>query len=56
MRIPYAKPGTTVAVKTGEWRANRPVVDEAKCIKCGICQEYCPEGIMGMKKEVPDID
>ncbi|MDR1003165.1 MAG: 4Fe-4S binding protein [Oscillospiraceae bacterium] len=21
-----------------------PVVDEKKCIKCGICMRYCPKG------------
>lgn len=25
-------------------RAFRPVVDEIKCLKCGVCQTYCPEG------------
>jgi len=56
VKIPYSKPGTTTSVKTGEWRAFKPVVDEAKCIKCGICQNFCPEGIMGVPGEVPDID
>jgi Fe-S-cluster-containing hydrogenase component 2 len=21
-----------------------PVVDDSKCIKCGICMRYCPKG------------
>ncbi len=25
-------------------RAFRPTVDNDKCIKCGNCQTYCPEG------------
>ena len=25
-------------------RAFRPEVDQEKCVKCGICQTYCPEG------------
>ena len=60
MRMAYANPdktpGTTTVVKTGEWRAMKPVVDANKCIKCAICQNFCPEGIMGEPGKVPDID
>lgn len=35
-------------VKTGTWRNKRPVVDNAKCIKCGICVEDCPCGVVEM--------
>jgi len=56
MIIPHAKPGTSISNKTGEWKAFRPIIDESKCIKCGICQRMCPEGIMGKKGEVPKID
>jgi len=54
--IPHAKPGSTVEIKTGDWKAYLPIVDGNKCIKCGICQNFCPEGIMGRVKEVPIID
>ena len=50
MIIPHAKPGTSISNKTGEWKAFRPIIDESKCIKCGICQKMCPEGIMGKKR------
>lgn len=56
MMIPYSLPGTTVANKTGNWKAFRPIVDAATCVKCGICHNFCPEGIMGDPKKVPDID
>ena len=39
-----AKPGSTVAFKTGDWRSVRPVLDREKCIYCAFCY-YCPEGI-----------
>lgn len=36
------------ALKTGDWRSNRPIwhyVGEATgCIQCGLCTVYCPEG------------
>lgn len=30
-------------VKTGDWRALRPIVDQKKCTKCMICWLYCPD-------------
>jgi pyruvate ferredoxin oxidoreductase delta subunit len=33
-------------VKTGTWRKHRPVIDDIKCIKCSICSEYCPCGVI----------
>lgn len=56
MKIPLAQPGTTLSVKTGEWRNRRPIVDLTKCTKCTICIVHCPEGIMGKVGEFPDID
>lgn len=29
-------------VKTGEWRAERPLTDPKKCVKCATCWLYCP--------------
>ena len=37
------EPGSTKKNKTGGWRAKRPVIDSAKCIKCGTCWMYCPD-------------
>ena len=39
-----SQPGNAADYKTGDWRADRPVYDFSKCIKCGICYIYCPEG------------
>jgi len=30
-------------------RAFRPVVEQEKCIQCGNCQTYCPEGTVMLK-------
>ncbi|MFZ8790825.1 MAG: 4Fe-4S binding protein [Thermosphaera aggregans] len=30
-------------VKTGDWRALKPVVDHNKCTKCMLCWLFCPE-------------
>ena len=37
------EPGSAAKLKTGDWRSLTPVLDEEKCIKCGLCILYCPE-------------
>ncbi|MDO9529868.1 MAG: 4Fe-4S binding protein [Syntrophales bacterium] len=37
------RPGSTMGYHTGSWRAEKPVYDNSKCIKCGICYIFCPE-------------
>ena len=37
-------PCSTQMTKTGAWRTFVPVVDHEKCIKCSLCEIYCPEG------------
>ena len=36
--------GSAVSYKTGDWRSQRPTYDFARCIKCGVCYIFCPEG------------
>jgi pyruvate ferredoxin oxidoreductase delta subunit len=36
--------GSTVRHKTGGWRMMRPEIDQQKCVRCGICWMYCPDG------------
>lgn len=38
------EPGSASQYQTGDWRSRRPNFDYKDCIKCGICQIYCPEG------------
>ena len=37
--------------RTGDWRSERPIVDEEKCNKCGLCWLYCPEGAMKLLED-----
>jgi 2-oxoacid:acceptor oxidoreductase delta subunit (pyruvate/2-ketoisovalerate family) len=41
---PWSTPKEPFDVKTGEWRAQRPVVKHEKCRQCGWCSIYCPAG------------
>ena len=44
MLLPNAKPGSSRENKTGSWRTGlMPKTDNAKCIRCGICEQLCPE-------------
>ena len=36
--------GSASEYHTGSWRAKRPLWENEKCIKCGVCYIYCPEG------------
>ena len=38
------EPGSASQYKTGDWRSQRPILDKGKCIKCGVCYLFCPEG------------
>jgi pyruvate ferredoxin oxidoreductase delta subunit len=56
-----AKPGSTLEFKTGDWRSVRPELDREKCIYCGFCYIYCPDGVyqdMGKDEKYykPDFD
>ncbi len=41
------EPGSARQYQTGFWRSQRTTYDFDKCIKCGNCYIYCPEGCIG---------
>ena len=38
------EPGNASQYKTGDWRSQKPVYNFDRCLKCGVCQIFCPEG------------
>ncbi len=48
--------GSTTINKTGTWRTFRPVVDMNKCIGCGICERFCPDGCIALNNKQCIID
>ena len=38
------------AEKTGTWRTFRPMVSLEKCVGCGLCEMYCPEASINIRK------
>jgi len=39
------------SVKTGSWRLERPKVEYSQCVKCGICEKYCPVNVISIHKD-----
>jgi len=54
-RLAINRPVQGAAGKTGTWRVFRPVVDKEKCNACGLCQTYCPDGVID-EELVIDLD
>ncbi len=44
-------PGNAARYKTGDWRSQRPTWNTLRCIKCGLCSLYCPEGCIAPNAE-----
>ena len=45
------EPGSASQYRTGDWRSQKPIFDLEKCIKCGLCYIYCPEGCIKQNAE-----
>ena len=43
-------PGWSEENQTGLWRTFRPVLDQEKCKKCGICWLYCPDSAISREE------
>jgi len=43
--------GNTKSFCTGDWKSQQPEWTDSKCIKCGICSIYCPEGCIKQQKD-----
>ncbi|MFX0046485.1 MAG: 2-oxoacid:acceptor oxidoreductase family protein [Candidatus Hermodarchaeota archaeon] len=44
-----AEPGNASQYRTGDWKSQHPEYDNSKCIKCGICYIFCPEGCIALQ-------
>lgn len=45
------EPGNARSYRTGDWRAQRPVFNHDRCIKCGICSLFCPEDCVSQNED-----
>lgn len=41
--------------ETGSWRTETPVVAQEKCNFCGLCLDYCPDGVIGDENGPPRV-
>ncbi len=48
---------TSLHMDTGSWRTLRPVINQERCSRCGLCHTYCPDGaISNDENGYPRID
>ena len=49
-------PGSSEKNHTGSWKVKKPVIDNDKCTRCGICWTFCPDSCYEIKKETQRKD
>jgi len=54
--IPTIRSDILWSEPTASWRVMKPVIDYGKCVKCWLCVQYCPEGVISKSGEGPVID
>jgi pyruvate ferredoxin oxidoreductase delta subunit len=37
------EPGNSTEYHTGDWKSQRPQWNQEKCIRCGVCWNFCPD-------------
>ena len=45
------EPGNASQYQTGDWRSQKPVFNNDRCIKCGMCSLFCPDGCIEQNDE-----
>jgi len=50
--IPLRRLDVLATTPTASWRVLKPEIDYDKCTNCGLCVDYCPEGVISKSKKV----
>jgi pyruvate ferredoxin oxidoreductase delta subunit len=51
-RLALSRPKEASSGKTGSWRTFVPRVDRETCNACGLCAQFCPEGVIDEDLEI----
>ncbi|MFQ6088464.1 MAG: 4Fe-4S binding protein [Candidatus Methanofastidiosia archaeon] len=43
---------TSLEYKTGDWRAQKPILNREKCVMCRLCWAYCPDVAISPEIEI----
>ncbi len=46
------EPASALRNNTGTWRVFRQVIDKDKCVRCGRCWVFCPEGAIHVDDDI----
>ena len=49
--MPIQQPLSAANNHTGSWRSARPIWHIATCVKCGVCDMFCPEACIVQNDE-----
>jgi pyruvate ferredoxin oxidoreductase delta subunit len=48
---PIQEPLSAAKNHTGSWRSERPIWNHTHCVKCGVCDMFCPEACIKANAE-----
>lgn len=51
-----SKPKVGAIGKTGSWRVEKPIIDDAECVGCWRCFVFCPEGVIKRNREDKKVE
>ncbi len=49
------EPASALKNNTGTWRVFRPTIDTDRCVRCGKCWVFCPEGAIHVDDDGDNI-